>query len=86
MFGMEQLRARIARLEAQVRVQGEAINVMARRLGIEPVAVDPISHLDPEELDLARTGKQIQAIKHHRKRTGSSLLEAKNAVDGAIAS
>lgn len=84
MFGMEQQKARLARLEAQVRVQGEAIRVMAQQLGIEPLTIDPMSHLDPDELDLVGAGQQIQAIKHYRERTVSSLLDAKNAVDRAV--
>ncbi len=56
---------------------------MAHQLGIDPVALDPMGQLDADELGLARAGKNIQAIKHHRERTGSSLLQAKEAVDRA---
>ena len=81
MFGIEQLRTRVARLESQVRAQSEALKVMADRLGIDYDAVDPVEQLDAEELGLIRAGKCIQAIKHHRERTGSSLIQAKEAVD-----
>lgn len=80
---MSQLTTRIERLESQVRAQGEAINTMAQQLGIDPVAVDPIGQLDAEELNLVRAGKMIPAIKHHRERTGCSLLQAKDAADRA---
>ncbi len=56
---------------------------MAQQLGIDPAANDPMGQLDAEELNLVRGGKVIHAIKHHRERTGSSLLEAKEAVDRA---
>ncbi len=69
-----------------MRIQGETINVMAKRLGIDPLTVDPMGHLDPEELNLLCQGNLIQAMKHHRERTGSSLSEAKNAVDRATRS
>jgi len=73
----------MAQLDSQVRIQGEALNAMAQQLGIDPVVVDPIGQLDAEELSLVRAGKTIPAIKHHRVRTGSSLLQAKEAVDRA---
>ncbi len=56
---------------------------MAHELGIDPVVVDPMGQLDAEELALVRAGETIHAIKHHRERTGSSLLQAKEAVDRA---
>lgn len=37
-------------------------------------------YLNEDEKALAREGKSINAIKAHRARTGSSLLEAKNLV------
>lgn len=83
LFGIEYLTTRMAQLESQVRIQGEALNAMAQQLGIDPVVVDPIGQLDAEELSLVRAGKTIPAIKHHRVRTGSSLLQAKEAVDRA---
>ena len=83
MFGTGPLTSRIAQLEAQVRAQGEAINNMAQRLGSDPVVVDPMGRLDAEELNLVRAGRLIHAVKHHRERTGSSLLQAKQAVDRA---
>ncbi|MDO5737208.1 MAG: hypothetical protein Q4P15_12115 [Propionibacteriaceae bacterium] len=80
---MNSLAARIAQLESQVRAQGEAINSLARELGIDPGAIDPPGYVDAEELDMLRDGRAIHAIKHHRERTGSSLLQAKEAVDRA---
>ena len=81
MFGIENLTTRLSQLESQVQIQGEALNAMARQLGIDPVLVDQMGQLDAEELSLVRAGKPIPAIKHHRVRTGSSLLQAKEAVD-----
>ncbi len=83
LFGIGPLTTRIAQLESQVRAQGEAIKTMAQQLGIDPVAVDPMGQVDAEELNLVRAGKTIHAVKHHRERTGSSLLQAKEAVDRA---
>lgn len=42
------------------------------------VVSDGLSEL---EKDLARSGRKIQAIKHHRERNNIGLLEAKNAVE-----
>lgn len=56
---------------------------MAQQLGIDPIAVDLLGQLDAEEFNLVRTRKTIQAIKHHRERTGSSIVQAKEAVDRA---
>ncbi|MGV8847572.1 hypothetical protein [Tessaracoccus sp.] len=42
-----------------------------------------MGRLDAEELHLVHAGELIHAIKHHRERTGSSLLQAKEAVDKA---
>lgn len=56
---------------------------MAEQLGIDPAVADPMGHLDAEELSLVRDAKPIPAIKHHRERTGSTLLQAKEAIDRA---
>ena len=80
MFGTGALNARIGRLELQVQAQGQAINAMAERLGIDPVVVDPM-RLDAEEIRLIQGGKAIAAMRHHRERTGSSLIQSKEAVD-----
>ncbi len=81
MFGIEALTDRIARLEGTVRRQQSVITELCHRLGIEPPAADPTQTLDETELDLLAHGKKIEAIKHHRQRTGSGLLEAKEAVE-----
>ena len=82
-FGIGLLRTRLTQLESQVRAQGQALNAMAEQLGMDPQVADPLGQVDAEELGLVRSGKAIQAIKHHRERTGSSLLQAKEAVDRA---
>lgn len=86
MFGIGYLTTRITQLESQVRIQGEALNAMAQQLGIDPVAVDPLGQVDDEEKRLIRDGQTIPAIKHHRVRTGSSLVQAKAAIDRAARS
>lgn len=83
MFGSGQLRAQVDRLEERVRIQQEVINALCAKVGVDPVAVDPISQVDAAERALIVEGKPIQAIKHHRERTGSSLKQAKDAVDRA---
>lgn len=82
MFGLG-TQARIARLESRVRTQQATIDLLCERAGISPRQADPLGTVDDEERRLIAAGKQIQAIKHHRERTGSSLIEAKQAVDAA---
>lgn len=41
--------------------------------------LDSPDHLTKYEMELIKDGKFIQAIRAHRERTGSGLLEAKNA-------
>ncbi|HIW28524.1 MAG TPA: hypothetical protein H9987_00740 [Candidatus Luteococcus avicola] len=81
MFGIEALTARISRLEGTVLRQQSVITELCQRLDIEPPAADPRQTLDETELDLLAHGKKIEAIKHHRQRTGSGLLEATQAVE-----
>ncbi len=83
LFGMGELERRVARLEGRVRVQDEVINQLCARLGIDPVAADPLGQVDTEERLLISQGKHIHAIKHHRERTGSTLRQAKEAIDRA---
>ena len=83
MFGTSALLRRIEALEARVRAQTEVIDALCEKAGIDPVAADPMAHLDDAEQELVRLGKPIEAMKHHRRRTGSSLAEAKRAVDDA---
>ncbi|MGO1489488.1 MAG: hypothetical protein ACTHWA_13200 [Arachnia sp.] len=86
MFGIGYLSTRITQLEAQVRIQGEALNAMAQQLGIDPVVVDPLGQVDDAEKRLIHQGQKIPAIKHHRMRTGSTLVQAKEAIDRAARS
>lgn len=85
MFGISGLRRQVAALEARVRRQGRAIDLLAREAGIDPATVDPEGHLSSEELALVREGKPIHAMKTYRERTGASLVEAKRVVDEATA-
>lgn len=82
MFGGRQ-QQRLDRLEARIRSQDAVLRALCARVGIDPADLDPVSTLDEEERALLAEGKDIAAIKHHRQRTGSSLLEAKRAVDDA---
>ncbi|GAB78888.1 LSU ribosomal protein L12P homologue [Austwickia chelonae] len=81
MIGGAGNRARIERLERQVQLQQEVIARLCAELRIEPPAVVSIYQVDAEERMLVAQGKKIEAIKHHRQRTGSSLLEAKQAIE-----
>ncbi|WP_168583124.1 hypothetical protein [Gephyromycinifex aptenodytis] len=77
--------SRIPRLEAQVRRQGATIDQLCARLGVESASLDSSRDLDEQERALIAKGEKIAAIKHHRERTGSSLSEARDAVEGGIA-
>ena len=67
-------RSRELRLEEQLRL-------LAAGLGIE--ADDAAESIPPEVVDLAREGKNMQAIRLLRKRHRLGLLSAKRIVDAA---
>lgn len=52
------------------------LNQIMEHLGIDTAATEM-----SEVRELAESGKKIQAIKRHRELTGSSLKEAKDAVE-----
>lgn len=81
MFGTRTLTARLSRLEDTLRRQQAVITELCRRLDIEPPELDPTPTLDDAELALIADGRKVEAIKHHRQRTGSGLVEAKEAVE-----
>lgn len=73
----------IARLEARLRAAEETIDRLCASVGIDSTPRELTGRLDAEELQYLHDGQPIRAIKHHRERTGSSLVEAKAAVDRA---
>lgn len=83
MFVTTALLRRIARLEARVTAQDEAIRSLCAAVGVEPPETDPAEAVDDTERDLIAGGRIVQAIKHHREHTGSSLIDAKRAIDQA---
>lgn len=71
---------RVGALERRVRRQEQIIRQLCEQLGVQPTDVDPMTP-DTTERNLVADGKHILAIKHHRERTGSTLLEAKEAIE-----
>jgi ribosomal protein L7/L12 len=63
---------RLRRLEEQVALLSE-------RLGVP--FDDPGAGMSPEVVELARSGRKIQAIKVYRELTGVGLAEARDVVD-----
>jgi ribosomal protein L7/L12 len=63
---------RLRRLEEQVALLSE-------RLGVP--FDDPGAGMAPEVVELARSGRKIQAIKVYRELTGVGLAEARDVVD-----
>ncbi|MET8149753.1 hypothetical protein ACIBSW_29305 [Actinoplanes sp. NPDC049668] len=67
----------------------EQLRTASRLAAIETKLDAVVAHLGitvrerelPEVLRLIREGKRIEAVRAYRNETGSSLLEAKNAVD-----
>lgn len=80
MLDLFTLAPRVARLERRVRAQDAVIAELARRAGLDVADVDPMRP-DDAERDLVARGRRIEAIKHHRERTGSGLAEAKAVID-----
>jgi ribosomal protein L7/L12 len=73
---LDGLRSRVAELEARVAdLDGKASSAAAAE-----------SALDPDIVELIRSGRTIQAIQLHRERTGLGLAEAKEAVERMAAS
>ncbi|WP_205650397.1 hypothetical protein [Actinoplanes solisilvae] len=60
--------------KAQLAAIHRKLDLVMDHLGIvEPVAPDVVRHL--------KNGRTIEAVRAYRKQTGTSLLEAKQAVD-----
>ena len=68
-----QLIARVERLERQVRMLAERTGV-----GIE----DPTDGIDPEVVELARSGQRMAAAKLYAQRSGADFLTAQRVVNG----
>jgi ribosomal protein L7/L12 len=69
---LQDLQTRVATLEAQMSALLEHFGVMNR----------DGDGLQDEIMRLVRANQKIEAIKRYRERTGASLLEAKNYVEG----
>jgi ribosomal protein L7/L12 len=88
-----QLMRRLQLIEQQPRVLSEHLGVPCPAFASDGVHADPqiagvpgpvtaaASSVPAEVLELARTGKSIQAISAFRRLTGASLVEAKRVVD-----
>lgn len=61
----------------------EAMKATANELGVDLVAINMIGQLDAKELNLGHVVKTIHAIKYHRDRNRSALVQAKEAVGRA---
>ena len=48
---------------------------------LKHLALDPDKDVNPQVLELMKTGNKIQAIKLHREQTGAGLMEAKDYVE-----
>ena len=68
-------RVRLRRIERK-------LDMIIEHFGIESAEDD--SGLPPEVREPADAGEKIEAIKAHRDKFGSSLLEAKNAVEAYL--
>ena len=68
-----ELIARVERLERQVRMLAERTGV-----GIE----DPTDGVDPEVVELARSGQRMQAAQLYSERTGADFLTAQRVISG----
>lgn len=82
MFGITALHRRIDSLERRLRRQEAVMTELARRLDVDLTTSDPLAPA-AEERRLVAVGKSVRAVKHHRERTGSRLIEATEAIKGA---
>lgn len=73
----DELRARIAELEARVEHLYTLVGAQPQRAG----DAGATTAFPPEVVELALAGRKIQAIKLLRERTGLGLAEAKQVVD-----
>jgi len=68
-----QIVERLERLERNVRMLAERTGI-----GFE----DPVDKVDSEVVDLARSGKRMQAAKLYAERSGVDILTAQRVVAG----
>ena len=75
--------ARLAALETQVAYLFRYMNLAPPGAAGQPIGPPPGQLAGPpqEILDLVRAGNKIAAIKRHRELYGSSLADAKDAID-----
>jgi ribosomal protein L7/L12 len=72
----QQILARIGALERKVSMLYQHLGVAEPQLGDE---------ISPEVMEALSAGDTIRAIKIHREQTGKSLAEAKEFVEGFLA-
>ena len=48
---------------------------------LEKFEINPVAQVDPDIVDLVRSGNKIEAIRHYRMATGVGLREAKDYDD-----
>lgn len=77
----EELQARIAALEARVEHLYALLGERPPAAGAPAETAGASNSFPPEVVELALSGKKIQAIKLLRERTGLGLAEAKQVVD-----
>jgi hypothetical protein len=56
----------------------KAVNDLVESAGVE--VEDPASGVDPEVVELARSGQAMEAAKLHAERTGVSFVDAQRVV------
>jgi len=76
------VQARLTALETQVAYLFRYMNLAPPGAAGQQVGPPPAHAGPPQEIvDLVRAGNKIEAIKLHRQLYGSSLADAKNAID-----
>lgn len=71
----------INKLRAELKRQAESIRTLSSRLNAAGLDTDNPYGISDEERILAAEGREIEAIKEYRKRTGADLLTGKHAID-----
>lgn len=82
LFGNAATRSEVLRLRRRVDALERQVEALARLVDVDPrrlPAPEPVC--SPEVVALARSGKEIEAIKLHREQTGADLLTAKLDVE-----
>jgi ribosomal protein L7/L12 len=75
--------ARFARIEQRLQELETQVMILSAAAGLPymPAPQANIPQIPQEIIDLAHSGRKIEAIKQYRALTGASLEDAKNAVE-----